>query len=266
MLAFFWKKKKKKVGSGNDFLCDIKYDPLLLGDSFHVCDVETVSQGKLSNVGYMRVPSSELGKWVCAQCAGLFFPFHQWGLLIASNRLSDPAYLSKGGFISWTAEQHRVCTGLREGWIPEGWQSYHTSDFSSSLCSEFCHISLIICLHTVHSIQQLQPLSLCLILTSQHPRCALLCFRWGPLPIPEPRAVAKGVWYADEPVTLELKPGTVHLKQMAATQLGRGNCSKSEYSQQKEDNGYWKAIIKCPLNAFYLPGAPSGIQKLRKLF
>lgn len=203
---------------------------------------------------------------VCSTCRFVFSIPSVRTLLIATNRLSDPAYLSKGGFISWTAEQHRVCTGLREGWIPEGWQSYHTSDFSSSLCSVFCHISLIICLHTVHSLQQLQPLSLCLILTSQHPRCALLCFRWGPLPIPEPRPVAKGVWYADEPVTLELKPGPVHLKQMAATQLGRANCSKSECSQQKEDNGYWKAIIKCPLNAFYQPGAPSGIQKLHKLF
>lgn len=42
-----------------------------------MCGVETVLQGMFSNAGYMRVPSSELGKWVCAQCVGLLFPFHQ---------------------------------------------------------------------------------------------------------------------------------------------------------------------------------------------
>lgn len=187
-------------------------------------------------------------------------------LLIAHNRLSGPAYLSKGGFIGWTAEQRRACAGLREGWIPEGWQSYRTSDFSSSLCSVFCLISLIICLHILPSLQQLSHF---LYASFSHRNIldALCCVSDGdPCLYLSQELQLRGCGIADEPATLELKPGSVHLKQMAATPRGRSNCSKSEYSQQKEDNRYWKAMIKCPLNAFYQPGAPSGIQELHKLF
>ena len=96
MFTFFW---KKKVGSANDFLCDIKCDSLLLGEFPRVWCRNSIT-GKVFQCRLYESTKFRAGQMgVCSMCWVAFSIPSVRTLLIASNRLSDPTYLSKGGFI-----------------------------------------------------------------------------------------------------------------------------------------------------------------------